>query len=178
MASGQSGTGSGIIGYEVRRAGMTPVPWPPTPQLIRLPPEAHVNVAYWQRLCCTGTLVILLLPACSLGNRPAPMPPELTEAGVQARFRIAADSDANPVNTVGRPGIAASRPKFPPRSPISNPPLRLSRWPRLSLLPNNTAPGCSRPGPPSNGPAVNSRPRLALSCLRSPSGSQNGTTTL
>ena len=63
-----------------------------------------MNVAYWQRLCCTGTLVIFLLPACSFGNRPAPIPQELTEAGVQARFRIAADSNVNPVNTVGRLG--------------------------------------------------------------------------
>ncbi len=73
-----------------------------------------MNVAYWQRLCCTGSLVILLLPACSFGNRPAPMPQEFTEAGVQARFRIAADSNVNPVNTIGRLGDRSEPSENPP----------------------------------------------------------------
>ncbi len=75
-------------------------PLPPLSK--RLAWEAHLKVAGWRRCYRTGILVALLLAGCTSWNRPAPLPPELTEAGVQARLRIAADSNVNPADTIGK----------------------------------------------------------------------------
>jgi outer membrane protein len=62
-----------------------------------------VHIACWRRICWTGTLVALLLAGCAPWNRPQPLPPELTEAGVTARLRLAAQTPANQAEQAGRP---------------------------------------------------------------------------
>jgi outer membrane protein TolC len=46
-------------------------------------------------------LVALLLAGCAPWNRPQPLPPELTEAGVQARLRLAAQTPENQAERAG-----------------------------------------------------------------------------
>jgi outer membrane protein len=48
--------------------------------------------------CCAGILFSLLLAGCAPWNRSEPLPPELTEAGVQARLRIPRGQTAHLVN--------------------------------------------------------------------------------
>lgn len=48
-------------------------------------------------------MVALLLAGCAPWNRPQPLPPELTEAGVQARLRLDAEKQENLAEQTGRP---------------------------------------------------------------------------
>jgi outer membrane protein len=59
-------------------------------------------VAGGRRFYRTGILVSFLLAGCTSWHRPVPIPPELTEAGVQARLRIPTDRHANPAETMLR----------------------------------------------------------------------------
>jgi outer membrane protein len=61
------------------------------------------TVAGWRRFYPTGILVSLLLAGCTFWHQPVPVPPELTEAGVQARLRMPADPHVNLAETSVRP---------------------------------------------------------------------------
>jgi outer membrane protein len=63
-----------------------------------------VHIACWGRFCWTSILVALLLAGCGPWNRPQPLPPELTESGVQARLRLAANTQDNLAERTGRQG--------------------------------------------------------------------------
>ncbi len=80
----------------------TPLDSPLVPLLKWLAREVPLNIAGWRRFYRTGIFVALLFAGCAPWDRPMPLPPELTEAGVQARLRIAADSNGNPADTDGR----------------------------------------------------------------------------
>ncbi len=60
----------------------------------------EATVTGWRRFYRTGIIVSFLLAACTSWNQLMPIPPELTEAGVQARLRIAADPNVNPADTM------------------------------------------------------------------------------
>jgi hypothetical protein len=62
------------------------------------------TVAGWRRFYPTGILVSLLLAGCTPWQRPVSLPPELTEAGVQARLRLPADPHVSLAATSARPG--------------------------------------------------------------------------
>jgi outer membrane protein TolC len=62
------------------------------------------TVAAWRRFYPTGILVSLLLAGCTPWHRPVPIPPELTEAGVQARLQLPADPHLHLAATSVRPG--------------------------------------------------------------------------
>ena len=61
------------------------------------------TVAGWRRFYPTGILVAFLLAGCTSWQRPVSIPPELTEAGVQARLRIPADPHVHLAATSVRP---------------------------------------------------------------------------
>jgi outer membrane protein TolC len=67
----------------------------------------------WGRFYRTGILITLLLAGCAFWNRPQPLPEELTDTGVQARFKIYADQNLGQGKTGDRPGET----KAPTRSP-------------------------------------------------------------
>jgi hypothetical protein len=48
------------------------------------------TVASWRQFSRTGVIVACLLAGCTSWQRPVSLPPELTEAGVQARLRMPA----------------------------------------------------------------------------------------
>jgi hypothetical protein len=57
------------------------------------------TVAGWRQFYPTGILVSLLLAGCTSWHPPVHVPPELTEAGVQARLRIPADPHVDLADT-------------------------------------------------------------------------------
>ena len=65
------------------------------------------TVAGWRQFYLTGILVSLILAGCTSWHRPVSMPPELTEAGVQARLRIPADPHVPLAATSVRPSPAS-----------------------------------------------------------------------
>src|ERR1700741_2132535 len=60
----------------------------------------EATVAGWRRFYRTGIIVSFLLAGCTSWNQLMPIPPELTEAGVQARLRIHEDPNVNPADTM------------------------------------------------------------------------------
>src|SRR4029434_1135003 len=56
--------------------------------------------AGWRRFYRPGIFVSVLLAGCSSWHQPMPIPLELTEAGVQARWRIPAEANVNLAGTV------------------------------------------------------------------------------
>jgi outer membrane protein len=58
----------------------------------------------WRRFSRPGLLVAVLLAGCTVWHQPVPVPPELTEAGVQARLRLPADPHVPLTATGVRPG--------------------------------------------------------------------------
>jgi outer membrane protein len=77
-------------------------------------------MAGWRRFYCTGILVALLVAGCTSWNRPS-LPEELTDAGVQARFRIYAEQNLSLAKTVGRPGERNDKSKTPANKPSVKP---------------------------------------------------------
>ena len=61
------------------------------------------GVASWRQFSRPGLLVAVLLAGCTSWQRPVSIPPELTEAGVQARLQIPADPHAHLAETSVRP---------------------------------------------------------------------------
>jgi len=121
--------------------------------------------AGWRRFYRPGIFVSVLLAGCSSWHQPVPIPLELTQAGVQARLRIPAEANVNLAGTVMGSG-QRSHPSQALANNASSLSQGRSRWPTRSRSPSNTAPGCGRPAPPSNEPAVKSRWRLPRSCQR------------
>jgi outer membrane protein TolC len=83
--------------------------------------ESCVHIACWGRFCWTGILVALLLAGCGPWSRPQPLPPELTESGVQARFHIAANTQDNLAERTGRPSGQGNTGEIPAPSTSSKP---------------------------------------------------------
>jgi outer membrane protein TolC len=80
--------------------------------------ETYVNIACWRRYCWVSALAALLLTGCGPWSRPQPLPPELTESGVQARFRIAAETPENIAKRTGGPSGQSNAHEMP--APTSN----------------------------------------------------------
>lgn len=70
------------------------------------------------RLCCAGILLSLLLAGCS---RPEPLPPELTQAGVQAHFRIPKGRNADLAKTMDKLHGRGDQSVLPAPSPSHQP---------------------------------------------------------
>ena len=80
-----------------------------------------MKVAGWRRFYRTGILVVLLLAGCASWNGPEPLPPELTDAGVQARFRVNVDQNLSLAKTLGKPGERNGASKTPASNPSAKP---------------------------------------------------------
>jgi Outer membrane efflux protein len=76
----------------------------PVVALLRGGTALGATVASWRQFSRTGVLVACLLAGCTSWQRPVSLPPELTEAGVQARLRMSAGPHLDLAATGVRPG--------------------------------------------------------------------------
>ncbi len=89
---------------------------------IALPrPSALASAKPSRRGFARALAPLLLVAGCTSGPPPAPVPPEISPAGVAARVLIPHDLNVNPAETVVDPGVPAQAPSNPPPIPSLTP---------------------------------------------------------